>query len=65
MKPKRKRWHFEDFEVVIEPPDGHYFEVMGGDLPGAIKIKSPIKKDIAEQFKWLVDGDSQKKFLTN
>lgn len=59
MRRKRKKWQFIDDDIVVEPEDGSWFEVQGGDLPGAIKIKSPVKKDVAEQFSSLVDKKSQ------
>ena len=56
---RKKKWMFVDDDIVVEPTDERYFEVVGGDLPGAIKVKNPTKKAIAEQFKELVDGHSQ------
>lgn len=51
---RKKRWHFGDLDKVELDPDERWFEVIG-DLPGGIKVKSPTKRDVAEQFKFLVD----------
>lgn len=51
---KRKRWHFVDLDEVEVDSDEDWFTVIG-DLPGGIKVKSPTKRDVAEQFKDLVD----------